>query len=276
MTLRLTLADSLPKTELLVVGVIRGDDGPQVAAPALTDEQVAAVSRAATAVGATGKPDETLRVPGEPYGLPPLLLDRPRAGHGDVPTRSPCAAPQASRCAWPPSRRSPSACRPATTPASSRRSRSAPSSAPTATRAAPRRTRRSPRRDGSPCWWAARSELRPGGRPSSRPRRGRCTWRAVWSTPRPATCRPRPSPPRRWPPSRAWTSRSRSSTRRPFATGASAASSASARARRTRRASSACSTAPEEDRRAPGAWSARASPSTPAASRSSRLPAWSR
>jgi leucyl aminopeptidase len=74
MTLRLSVADSLPRADLLVVGVLRGDDGPRIAAPALDAGQLAAVGRAARAVGATGKPDETLRIPGEPYGLPPLLL----------------------------------------------------------------------------------------------------------------------------------------------------------------------------------------------------------
>jgi leucyl aminopeptidase len=69
----LSLSTSLRGTDLLVVGIAQGPDGPVVAATGLTDEQRAALAAAAVAIGATGKADEVLRLPGEPYGLPPLM-----------------------------------------------------------------------------------------------------------------------------------------------------------------------------------------------------------
>jgi leucyl aminopeptidase len=69
----LSLSTSLRGTDLLVVGIAQGTDGPVVAAAGLSDEQRAALAAAAVAIGATGKADEVLRLPGEPYGLPPLM-----------------------------------------------------------------------------------------------------------------------------------------------------------------------------------------------------------
>ena len=69
-------------------------------------------------------------------------------------------------------------------------------------------------------------------------------------------------------------SRSRCSTRRRSPRAASAASSASARARSTRRGSSRCRTSPAVPEGIGRPGRARASPSTPAASTSSRRPAW--
>jgi leucyl aminopeptidase len=69
----LSLSTSLRGTDLLVVGIATGPDGPVVAATGLADEQRAALAAAAVAIGATGKADEVLRLPGEPYGLPPLM-----------------------------------------------------------------------------------------------------------------------------------------------------------------------------------------------------------
>ena len=71
----LTLTTDPGTTDLIVVGVTAGPDGPTVAhAPGLTIEQVGALTEAAVAVAATGKPDEVVRVPGEALGLPPVLL----------------------------------------------------------------------------------------------------------------------------------------------------------------------------------------------------------
>jgi leucyl aminopeptidase len=69
----LTLSTSLRGTDLLVVGIAQGPDGPVVAATALSEDQGAALTSAASAIGATGKADEVLRLPGEPYGLPPIM-----------------------------------------------------------------------------------------------------------------------------------------------------------------------------------------------------------
>jgi leucyl aminopeptidase len=68
------LTTSLPRADLLVVGLAQGEGGPQVlAAPGLADAVLPALTAAAVAVGATGKTDEVLRVPGEPFGLPPVM-----------------------------------------------------------------------------------------------------------------------------------------------------------------------------------------------------------
>ncbi|MCU0301350.1 MAG: hypothetical protein MUF35_07065, partial [Candidatus Nanopelagicales bacterium] len=76
----LRLATSATTTDLLVLGLVRGADGPSVAVgPGITDAQATAVTAAARSVGATGKVDEVLRLPGEPYDLPALML----AGLGD-------------------------------------------------------------------------------------------------------------------------------------------------------------------------------------------------
>ncbi len=70
----LSLSTSLRGTDLLVVGIAQGPDGPLVAqAATLTEEQVTALTSAAAAIGASGKADEVLRLPGEPYGLPPIM-----------------------------------------------------------------------------------------------------------------------------------------------------------------------------------------------------------
>ena len=74
MTLSLSLTTSIPAADLLVVGLQRGPDGPTVSGPGLTREQIAGLSRDASAVAATGKADETFRVPGAAHGLPPVLL----------------------------------------------------------------------------------------------------------------------------------------------------------------------------------------------------------
>ena len=60
--------------ELLVLGIAPGPDGPQVLDSGLTDVRPDAVTAAARAIGATGKADEVLRLPGEPFGLPPIML----------------------------------------------------------------------------------------------------------------------------------------------------------------------------------------------------------
>lgn len=60
--------------DLLVLGLAAGSQGPAVAAPGLTDEQRADIAAAAVAVGATATADEVLRLPGTPFGLPPLML----------------------------------------------------------------------------------------------------------------------------------------------------------------------------------------------------------
>jgi leucyl aminopeptidase len=73
-TPNLSLSTSLRGADLLVVGVAQGATGPVVAqAATLTEGQVAALTSAAAAIGATGKADEVLRLPGEPYGLPPIM-----------------------------------------------------------------------------------------------------------------------------------------------------------------------------------------------------------
>jgi leucyl aminopeptidase len=70
----LSLSTSLRGTDLLVVGIAKGPDGPLVVStPALSGDQQAALTSAAAAIGATGKADEVLRLPGEPYGLPPIM-----------------------------------------------------------------------------------------------------------------------------------------------------------------------------------------------------------
>ncbi|MCU0262339.1 MAG: leucyl aminopeptidase [Candidatus Nanopelagicales bacterium] len=77
----LSLSTSLRGADLLVVGIATGPDGPLVAAtPALSPEQQSALSVAATSIGATGKADEVLRLPGEAFGLPPLMT----SGLGDL------------------------------------------------------------------------------------------------------------------------------------------------------------------------------------------------
>ena len=69
-----TLATSPDGADLLVIGILAGPDGPvPAAAPGVPDDQLAALGAAASAIGATGKADEVLRLPGEPFGLPPLM-----------------------------------------------------------------------------------------------------------------------------------------------------------------------------------------------------------
>ncbi len=69
----LTLSTSLRGTDLIVVGLAHTSEGPRVAAAGLSAEQLEALTSAAAAIGATGKADEVLRLPGEPYGLPPVM-----------------------------------------------------------------------------------------------------------------------------------------------------------------------------------------------------------
>ncbi len=69
----LSLTTTMPDADLLVVGLAKGSAGPVVASSALTDDQAGAVGAAASAVGATGKTDEVLRLPGAPFGLPPVM-----------------------------------------------------------------------------------------------------------------------------------------------------------------------------------------------------------
>ncbi len=71
----LSLSTSLRGIDLLVLGIAQGASGPVAASSAaLSDEQRSALTAAAGAIGATGKSDEVLRLPGEPYGLPPLMI----------------------------------------------------------------------------------------------------------------------------------------------------------------------------------------------------------
>ena len=80
----LSLSTSLRGAELLVVGVAKGPDGPVVArTAALSEEQRAALTSAAAAIGATGRADEVLRLPGEPYGLPSIMVTG-LGDHADV------------------------------------------------------------------------------------------------------------------------------------------------------------------------------------------------
>ncbi len=77
----LSLSTSLRGADLLVIGIAKGPDGPLVAATAaLSSEQQSALSSAASSIGATGKADEVLRLPGEAHGLPPVMT----TGLGDL------------------------------------------------------------------------------------------------------------------------------------------------------------------------------------------------
>jgi leucyl aminopeptidase len=70
----LKLTTAIGPANLLVIGARPTDSGPAVApAPGVPDDQVAALTAAAAAVGATGRADEVVRLPGEPFGLPPIL-----------------------------------------------------------------------------------------------------------------------------------------------------------------------------------------------------------
>ncbi|MCU0284345.1 MAG: leucyl aminopeptidase [Candidatus Nanopelagicales bacterium] len=71
----LHLSTSPDTADLLVLGVASTPDGPTVpAAAGLGEEQRTAIAAAALSVGATGKVDEVLRLPGDAFGLPPLML----------------------------------------------------------------------------------------------------------------------------------------------------------------------------------------------------------
>ncbi len=72
-TASLSLTTTMPDADLLVVGLAKGSAGPVVESSALTDDQAAALGAAASAIGATGKADEVLRLPGGPFGLPPVM-----------------------------------------------------------------------------------------------------------------------------------------------------------------------------------------------------------
>ena len=70
----LKLSTAIGRADLLVIGVRSADSGPAVSpAPGIPDDQLSALTAAAAAVGATGKADEVVRLPGEPFGLPPIL-----------------------------------------------------------------------------------------------------------------------------------------------------------------------------------------------------------
>ena len=70
----LALTTSTRSADLLVVGVAARPGGPAVDAAGLSADQVASLTDAAAAVGASGKPDEVLRLPGDALGLPPVML----------------------------------------------------------------------------------------------------------------------------------------------------------------------------------------------------------
>jgi leucyl aminopeptidase len=70
----LKLATALGTPDLLVLGVRARESGPEVVpAPGVPPDQVTALTAAARAIAATGKPDEVLRLPGEPFGMPSIL-----------------------------------------------------------------------------------------------------------------------------------------------------------------------------------------------------------
>jgi leucyl aminopeptidase len=71
----LHLAAAAAAHDLLVLGLAQTPDGPVLPdAPGVSDTQRSEIAAAAASIGATGKVDEVLRLPGEPYGLPPLML----------------------------------------------------------------------------------------------------------------------------------------------------------------------------------------------------------
>lgn len=72
----LTAATSPRDAGILVLGVASAGSGPELAVGGLelSTEQQQSITAAIIEIGATGRPDEVLRMPGEPYGLPPLLL----------------------------------------------------------------------------------------------------------------------------------------------------------------------------------------------------------
>jgi leucyl aminopeptidase len=77
------LSTALDGADLLVIGLAQQEAGPQVlAAPGIDDALLPGLTAAAAAIGATGRPDEVLRLPGEPFGLPPLMT----AGLGTDPS----------------------------------------------------------------------------------------------------------------------------------------------------------------------------------------------
>ena len=81
-TLKLSTTPGRP--DLLVIGITSGESGPVVApAPGIPDDQLAALAMAAAAVGATGRADEVLRLPGDPFGLPPVMTTGLGAGRSE-------------------------------------------------------------------------------------------------------------------------------------------------------------------------------------------------
>jgi leucyl aminopeptidase len=98
----LKTSTSIGRAELLVLGTRAGTAGPAVApAPGIPEGAQASLTAAAKSVGATGKADEVLRLPGEPYGLPPILLTGLGSGAADAETlrRAAGAALRAARAA---------------------------------------------------------------------------------------------------------------------------------------------------------------------------------
>ncbi len=72
-TLNLSLSTTPDDADLLVVGLVAGSQGPTVTSPGLSEQQRDQLSAAAVGIGATGAADEVLRLPGGPFGLPPLM-----------------------------------------------------------------------------------------------------------------------------------------------------------------------------------------------------------
>jgi leucyl aminopeptidase len=70
----LKLATSVGAADLLVIALASDGAGPVlVPAPGLPADQLGPIAEAAAAIGAAGKADEVLRLPGAPYGLPPIM-----------------------------------------------------------------------------------------------------------------------------------------------------------------------------------------------------------
>ncbi len=99
----LSLSTSTRTADLLVLGVAAGPNGPVVTGPGLSDAQETDLSAAAAAIGATGKADEVLRLPGKPFDLPALMLtglgDKAEAYADEVLRRAAGAALRAAAAA---------------------------------------------------------------------------------------------------------------------------------------------------------------------------------
>jgi leucyl aminopeptidase len=70
----LTLATSPGTEDLLVLALASDGASPVlVPAPGIPADQIGPLAEAASAIGASGKADEVLRLPGAPFGLPPIM-----------------------------------------------------------------------------------------------------------------------------------------------------------------------------------------------------------